>query len=246
MKQGKTFILATMILALLVPAWAQRGSGRNMKQQMGFCNCQAVIASIPKQDLDATEIEQLAFLREEEKLARDVYTELYAQWGTPIFNNISQSEQRHFDALQVLLERYGLTDPASNNEKGYFQNSELQTLYSELVSQGETSLSAALRVGATIEDLDIHDLNKALASTDNDDLKTVYQNLLQGSQNHIRAFVGRLEAIGESYEAQYISAAELTEILAKPDNAGNGNGRGRNRQRRLGQVNNAGRFGSNL
>ena len=175
-----------------------------------------------------------------------MYTELYAQWGTPIFNNISQSEQRHFDALQVLLERYGLTDPASNNEKGYFQNWDLQTLYSDLVSQGKTSLSAALRVGATIEDLDIHDLNKALASTDNDNLKTVYQNLLQGSQNHIQAFVGRLEAIGESYEAQYISAAELTEILAKPDNAGNGNGRGRNRQRRLGQVNDAGRYGSNL
>jgi len=103
-----------------------------------------------------------------------------------------------------------------------------------------------LGVGATIEDLDIYDLNKALASTDNDDLKTVYQNLLQGSQNHIQAFVGRLEAIGESYEAQYISAAELTEILAKPDNGGNGNGRGRNRQRRLGQVNDAGRYGSNL
>ena len=161
MKQGKTIILATMILVLLIPAWAQRGSGRNMKHQMGFCNCQAVISSIPKQDLDATEIEQLTFLREEEKLARDVYTELYSQWGMPIFNNISQSEQRHFDALQVLLERYELNDPASNSEKGYFQNSELQILYSHLVSQGEASLSAALKVGATIEDLDYVDLEEA-------------------------------------------------------------------------------------
>ena len=237
-------ISAITLFTLALPVWAQRGAGQNMRHGMETCNCQAVISSIPKQDLDATEIEQLTFMREEEKLARDVYTELYLQWGTPIFNNISQSEQRHFDALQVLLERYGLPDPAANSKRGYFQNSELQQLYSDLVSQGSPSLSAALRVGATIEDLDIRDLQKALAATDNQDLKAVYQNLKQGSENHLRAFVGRLQAIDEGYVAQYISAAELAEILVKADNSGNGYGRG-SRQRRLGQANCADCFGRN-
>jgi len=239
-KHMRRMILAGTLLALALPVWAQRGPGRNMRQGMGSGTCQAVISSIPKQELDAVEAEGLLYLREEEKLARDVYIELHSQWGTSIFLNISRSEQRHFDALQILLERYGLPDPAAKMEAGDFQNTELQKLYADLVSQGATSLSAALRVGATIEDLDIHDLEKALSLTDNDDLKMVYQNLQQGSNNHMRAFVGRLEALGETYEAQYISAEALTEILAKPRNSGNGCGRGGNGNKRLGQGNGTG------
>lgn len=42
--------------------------------------------------LNAAEIEGLLFMREEEKLAHDVYLALYAKWGLPIFQNIAQSE----------------------------------------------------------------------------------------------------------------------------------------------------------
>jgi hypothetical protein len=120
---------------------------------------------------------------------------LYARWGARIFANITGSEQRHFDELKLLLDRYGLADPAANSAAGIFQNADLQALYSDLIAQGETSLAAALRVGAQIEDLDIHDLDKALAATDNDDLRIVYRNLRWGSENHIRAYVGRLKSM---------------------------------------------------
>ena len=232
-------ILASTMLALALPGLAQRGPGRNMRLEMGSGTNHAVISSLPKQNLDATEVEGLNYLCEEEKLARDIYVRFHSQWGTRIFENISQSEHRHFEALQVLLERYGLPDPAANMKAGNFQNPELQKLYGDLVLQGATSLSAALRVGATIEDLDLHNLEKALALTDNEDLKIVYQNLQQGSQNHMRAFVSNLESMGESYEAQYISAAALTEILAKSSNSGNRFGRGRNGQKGLMHGNSA-------
>jgi hypothetical protein len=155
-----------------------------------------------------------------------VYTALHSKWPVPIFANISQSEQRHFDALKVLLDRYGLPDPAADNAPGVFQDSGLQTLYSDLVAQGQSSLQAALRVGATIEDLNLRALEKALAATDNNDLRIVYQNLQNGSENHMRAFADRLAATGESYAAQYISATTLSEIVSRPNNAGMGYGRG--------------------
>lgn len=230
-------VLVSALLTLALPAWAQRGAGRNMQRGIGQGPCQTLIASVPKQALDATEAADLTYMREEEKLARDVYIKLYSKWATRIFGTISQSEQRHSDALKLLLDRYGLVDPATNEAVGVFQNPALQTLYADLVVQGEVSLSAALRVGATIEDLDLRDLEKALAATDNNDLKIVYQNLQQGSRNHMQAFVGQLDAKGESYAAQYISAATLAGIVSSSFDAGMGYGGRRNGSRGMGRGN---------
>ena len=237
-----TFLVGSMLI-LSMQGWAQGGPGMGMRGSDRAGSCQALIDSLPKQDLSEQEAAGLAYMREEEKLARDVYTTLYAKWGSRIFGNIARSEQRHFDALKVLLDRYGMADPAANNTAGVFTNAGLQTLYGELVKQGQVSPAAALRVGAEIEDLDIHDLDKALAATDNDDLRMVYQNLQQGSHNHIRAFIGQLEVLGETYAAQYISAAALAEILTDPQ-AGMGNGRAGNGPRGAGRGNGVCPFGN--
>ena len=105
-------------------------------------------------DLTQAEIDGLLYMREEEKLAQDVYTSLYQTWNLPVFKNISASEQSHFDALGVLIQRYGLTDPA-NTQAGVFTNPDLQALYNDLMSQGKHSISEALMVGAAIEEIDI-------------------------------------------------------------------------------------------
>ncbi len=117
------------------------------------------------------------------------------------------------DAMEVLMERYNLDDPIKTDTIGVFTNPELQSLYTALVAQGSESLSAALSVGATIEDLDIYDLERLIADTDNDDLKIVYQNLLKGSRNHMRSFYMQLSRNGVDYEAQYISDEGLSLIL---------------------------------
>ncbi len=167
----------------------------------------------PFQELDTTEQNAILFMREEEKLARDVYLTLRDKWGLIIFDNIASSEQRHMDMVGQLIEKYGLEDPVTDDSIGVFQNEILKGLYEDLVSRGEESVVEALRVGATIEDLDISDLETRLGETDNDDIRQVFENLKNGSYNHMRSFYSALSSYGESYNAQYISQEELEGIL---------------------------------
>ena len=150
--------------------------------------------------LTPTEEDWLTYMREEEKLARDVYLFLYAKWQSRIFNNISGSEQTHTDAIKTLLDRYGIPDPARGNVPGVFTNPDLQALYDKLIQQGSASLIESLKVGVFIEETDIDDLTAAIASTSHKDIKTVYSNLLQGSLNHLDAFCSNLEMQGVSCE----------------------------------------------
>lgn len=159
-------------------------------------------------------------MREEEKLARDVYTTLHGKWGVPIFENIASSEQVHTNAVLTLLNKYSLTDPVGSNAVGVFADTTLQKLYTQLVSQGSASIAGAYIVGATIEDLDISDLKKALVNVDNQDIKFVYDNLTKGSRNHIRSFYGQVVNSGGSYTAQFISQTELEAIINSPHETG--------------------------
>lgn len=162
--------------------------------------------------LSEAEQETLLFMREEEKLARDVYIVLYKSWNKNIFKNISSSEQQHMDAILKKIKLFGLTDPNSS-KIGSFINPDLQELYNELIYQGRLSYNDALTVGATIEDMDILDLMNAIKGTKNLALKTTYQNLLEGSKNHLRAFVGLLKNQGIEYNPQFISQELFDAIL---------------------------------
>ena len=165
----------------------------------------------------------LVHLREEEKLARDVYLYLYTQWDQWIFSNIAKSEQQHMDAVKDLLDRYDIEDPVDIDIQGHFEDQELQDLYDDLIAAGMESMEAALHVGATIEDLDIFDIYEMmLNATDLDDVYSVYENLSKGSRNHLRSFVGQLVLFDEGYvyEAQYLSQEEVDEIIASPMETG--------------------------
>lgn len=169
--------------------------------------------ALPPSDLSATEASALVFMREEEKLARDVYQLLYTQWGQKVFSNIAASEQQHMDAVALLLTRYNLPDPAAATAPGVFQDPHVQELFNALMAQGQTSLIAALTVGATIEDLDIQDLQTRIAATDNADIALVFNELMKGSRNHMRAFISQLTKQGVTYTPQYITQAEFDAII---------------------------------
>jgi hypothetical protein len=176
-------------------------------------------------DLDANETAALLYMQEEEKLAHDVYQTLLAKWGLPIFRNISRSEQTHMDAVKALIDRYNLTDPASNTV-GVFTNPDLQSLYDTLVVRGNQSLGDALKVGAAIEEIDILDLEKYLSQTDNADIQQVFTNLKYGSNNHLSAFTATLaRQTGETYQPQYLSLVAYQAIVETAGDTG-GNGRG--------------------
>ena len=184
----------------------------------------ALPAAVPG-DLSAEEAAALAFMREEEKLAYDVYTALFTQWGLPSFKNIASSELTHTEAVKALLDRYGVQDPASS-QAGVFTNSDLQGLYNQLIAQGSESLAEALKVGALVEETDIADLEARLAQTDNADIQQVFNSLKNGSYNHLRAFTSSLKTqTGEIYQAQVLSQDAYQAILSGGGTTGS-NGRG--------------------
>jgi hypothetical protein len=205
-----------------------QGNGGNGRAQGASGNSAGELINLPPAtpgELSEDESAVLLYMREEEKLAHDVYVTLFTQWSLPIFQNISQSEQIHTDAIKILLDRYGLTDPASS-EIGAFTNPDLQILYNDLIARGSQSLAEALKVGAAIEEIDILDLQTHLAETDNADIQKVYNNLMNGSYNHLRAFVSTLNTqTGEIYQPQYLSTeAYETIINASMQTGGDGNG----------------------
>jgi hypothetical protein len=178
------------------------------------------IASLPMETLSLEERDGLIVMREEEKLAHDVYITLYEKWGLNIFRNIAQSESTHTESVRYLLARYDIEDPVKENAVGIFINPSFVELYNNLVAQGEESLTSALVVGATIEDLDIKDLNELSEKVDNQDILEIYSNLTKGSRNHLRSFSGQLEKQGVSYSAQYLSQEEINIILSSDQEGG--------------------------
>ncbi len=169
---------------------------------------------LPKEDLSAQEEAGVLFMREEEKLAHDVYAKMYELWNSQIFQNISESELTHTDAVLLLIDRYNLTDPVGISGVGVFKNETLQELYTDLTAEGAKGLIDALTVGAVIEEIDILDLKDQLSNVvDNQDIELVYDNLMRGSRNHLRAFVKHLSKEGVTYVPQYLTVAEFDEII---------------------------------
>jgi hypothetical protein len=202
-------MILTLAAGLVLNTMAMAGGRPAVNGSTAGC---ATVSALPYQDVDESEKTDLMYMREEEKLAHDVYLTLYNKWKHRAFSNIARSEQQHTDAIKSLLDKYALEDPYINTP-GVFGNEELQTLYDELVAAGSVSLIEAFRVGATIEDLDIYDLKDAVSATDNSDIRTVYRNLTKGSENHLRTFVSQLARYGETYQAQYLSEEEADDIV---------------------------------
>ncbi len=231
--------------ALPNPVHAGCGQGRG-----GGGGGSCAVGETPREDLSDAETASLLLMREEEKLARDVYLTLGEQYELNVFVNIPRAEQRHLDRVGELLAKYAIADPIGDDTVGSFQNQKLQKLYHELVAKGATSVTAALQVGATIEDLDLFDLETALRDVvDSDDIRQVYLNLAKGSRNHMRAFTSQLAAHDVTYQAQYISGEDYEAIVnsawergpvSMGDSETRGQGRGRGRGQGRGRCGNRG------
>ena len=196
-------ILSLFVLSLVQAGWG-RGGGSGWRGGQGGVT----------ESLTTDEAQHLTYLREEEKVARDVYDGLYERWGLYIFDNISSAEQRHMDSVLVQLEKYGLVDPVI--QPTVFTNQDLQQLYDTLITQGSVSQIDAVLTGALIEEVDMQDLNEMIESSSNSGLISLYEKLLCGSRNHLRSFVRQIESRGVVYEAQVMDQAEVDLIVDSP------------------------------
>jgi len=204
-KQLAATILATTVLATTAASAAgNRGDGMSEA------------SSLDASTLDATEEANLVYMREEEKLARDVYITFYETWSLPVFDNIADSEETHTTQVEDMLEKYRVPDPVVDDTVGVFVDPKLASLYTTLVARGSAESLAALYVGAAIEEIDMIDLQAAIDATDNADIRQLYENLMSGSRNHLRAYVGQIEDLGIVYEAQYLTQEEVDAIVDSP------------------------------
>ena len=175
-------------------------------------NTEDTSEEILNETLAATDKTALIFMLEEEKLARDTYSFLNNEWAITQFANIKASEQTHMDAIEKLLIQYNIQYTIL--PEGQFNNANLQTLYNQFAKDGAISQYNALQIGATIEDLDIVDLQDFIDATENTNIISVFKNLQCGSRNHLRSFVSTIENSGSSYTPQYLTQDAYNSILS--------------------------------
>jgi hypothetical protein len=195
--------------------------------------------------VDSNEATHLVFMREEEKLARDVYITLGKLYPEAIaFKNIDDAEQQHTTTVKDKLAKYNIDDPAPNTDEpgntGLFTGQDYGGYFTEkynlLVTKGAESELSALYVGAFIEELDMLDIVQCpqviqelqgidyndcgLNYTEKSDLQSMLVSLLEGSKNHLRSYVGHIEATeGEcTYLAQVLTQEEVDSILGRECN----------------------------
>jgi len=203
---------------------------------------QDVLSTAEVSGLDAKEASHLTFMREEEKLARDVYltlAELYPD--QMVFSQVAtRSEQTHTDTMRDRLDQFNLPDPNPDTNNlpsslGVFTGDEWGWYFTEkfelLTAKAKESEIAALYVGALIEELDMHDIAVCpqvmidrgysspcgLQYTDEPAMQTAYSALISGSESHLRAYVGQIEAVEGvgNYKAQYLTQEEVDAILGR-------------------------------
>ncbi len=236
MKNFKSFSKVMMAFGLSVFVFAgfsacdllgSKSTEEYVVAEEDFLNPSELVAASDSAGLTVSDFEKEALykMREEENIAYLLYTDLGDKWNLQIFKNIAKSELTHTDSVKYLLDLYGLEDPIANLEPGWFSNEAFSTLSRELTEKGYVSPLDALIAGATLEDLDISDLDELLAQVQNPNVYNVFQNLRRGSTNHLRAFIKQIEANGGTYSPKFISESEFEEILSQSQDKGNGNGR---------------------
>ena len=227
MKKNIATICMSLMILILSTGMALAGNGKLGNGGVKGGGTGLGVESLPYEYPSDVEIEALTYMVEEEKVARDVYSALYEIWSIPAFANIANAEQRHMDAIISLLDKYSLDNPVDELANGVFANQDLQDLYTYLVNAGQENEEEALLVGATIEDVDIFDLIHELTLVDNEDITMVFNNLLKGSENHLRAFNSLLLMYGydpytvDTENYLYLSQEEIDTILAATRTSGN-------------------------
>ncbi len=207
------------------------------------------LSQYPLSNLTDAQKYTIAFMWNEEKMAKDLYLELNNIYPTQQLENIAiKSETMHQALVEDLVQRYdlnitNLVDYKENYSEeelrafapGEFGVQEIQDLYDALYAEGTLSQQAALETGCKVEVEDVNDLLNEISiaqETDAQDLIAVWNVLLNGSYNHYWAFDKGLKNMGVtdgccSLGAEYCHPEYPQNENGKGSGSGNGNGQGR-------------------
>lgn len=224
----KTKLLLVLCLPLIALAAPQNrlGVGGDQSCPRGNECPQGSLTSDPPTTLPATE---LVAAIEEERLAHDIYIAASQRWNLRVFTNIATAETRHAAALESLAETAGITLPPA--QVGIYVTPELQSMYNQLLSLVNESITGALQAGALIEETDIVDLRDMMNSATDSGTLTVLANLERASIQHLNAFVQNLEARGFKYEPKVFSSDEYAAVISMDTGSKRGPGHGKRGRR---------------
>ena len=156
--------------------------------------------------LSSAEVATLIYLREEGKLARDIFVSMYRNWGSETFSNSAFSKQIHMDAMKEMLDAYKLPDPIQSHA-GVFINPDLKARYDQLLTSGLRSYIDSLYVGATIEENNSLTIRGAIKESTHTDLTKSYRALLDESKKNLDVYIKLLASKGVGYTPRFVSPA---------------------------------------
>lgn len=185
------------------------------------CSVPWILGDLPIETVGRRERSDLRYVREQEKLTRDVHLSLYERWRLKAFRKAAFRERSHINWALVLHDKYELGDPAGSLGVGVFTRADLQELYDDLTQLGAESVGSALTVAAALEEMNIYTLRiRALRRTQNQDMRTLYQNLMKGARNNLRVFHRLLTRRGIEYQPAHLSVETYFEIVDSPRERG--------------------------
>ncbi len=236
MKKLFYVLIAVMLTAAGVNA--QRPQQGRMGGQQNFM----AAVNMPKEDLSLAEKTWMTKIALEEKMAYDFYYMMFNKWNEPAFMRIMNAELRHKTLMVRMLEKYGLSNPIDDSKIGQYTDNGLQRTYNSLLSKGNQSLKDAMIAAAGLEEQDYMDLQQALDTTDNADLRLAFRQMKRGSANHLRAMVFQLKNLYDyDYEPQHLDKSTFDSLMQehrgrgqRPGMRGHGRHRGPGRGYRQG------------
>jgi len=218
MLMPKKSLVVISIVSVISLAGCGGGSSNGGSSDAGFN-----VSDYQKSELTQELKNSLAYMGNEERLAYDVYMNLYnyhKQNGIEIkqlYNIATRSETRHIQTVQDLVKRYNISlndltivdanvvnsnnMSANNMPSGVYDVPKIQELYDYLYDKGINSQKDALKVGCMVEVTDINDLNEYIKEAEESnakDVKAAFEFLRKGSYNHYWAFDNGLKNIGVS------------------------------------------------
>ncbi len=160
-----------------------------------------------------TEAGDLQLLREEEKLARD----LFRDWSdrSELFGAVAHSKQLHFEIVGALLQRHQVTDRTLGGE-GLYVFPQLQTLHQELLARGGSTELEALAAGAELHERDLVGLEEAAGRSQLEDVRASLAEIQRGARNHLRGCVEELALQGVDYAPRLLSPEAFAAIINSP------------------------------
>ncbi len=167
----------------------------------------------PESNLTEEQKYTIAYMWNEEKLAKDIYLAMNDVNPIQQLEKIAtQAETKHQALVEELVQRYDLNITNLVDYSGGYSEAELRAfapgefgiqeikdLYDVLYERGSQSQQDALEVGCMVEVTDINDLNEDIAiaeDTNASDLVAVFNVLRDGSYNHYWAFDKGLKNLG--------------------------------------------------